>query len=157
MKYIIIFLLSISSLLGKITNVDIQAEFFDSNESKNIVIFRGNVSMIKGKDTIKAQEIILKSKLNEKTNKKDIISYVATGDVSFKIKTQKEQLIGRGEKIIYDIKNKLYVISGNGYIEDILNNKLIQGENIYINQKTGHTRVDGSKKYPVKFKFTIEE
>jgi lipopolysaccharide export system protein LptA len=82
---------------------------------------------------------------------------VAIGNVSFTIKNDKSDLIGNGDKVTYDLENQLYVIVGNGYLEDKKNNKMIRGENIYINQKTGYTKIDGSKNKPVKFKFTIED
>lgn len=155
MKILLLILISFNLLISKIVDVDIQAQYFESDENKNIVIFRGNVSMVKGDDTLVCDEIILKTKINKDTNKTEIISYDATGDVSFTIKNENSYLIGNGQKVIYDLDKELYIIKGDGYIEDKLNKKMIRGENIYINQKTGQTRIDGTKKKPVKFKFTI--
>jgi len=157
MKNILIMILSITYLYSAPVDVDIQAEYFDSDKAKNKVIFRGNVSMVKGADTLVCDEITLKTKMNEETNSTQIISYVAIGNVSFTIKNPTSYLIGNGDKVTYDIDGELYVIRGNGYLEDRLSNKIIRGENIYINQKTGHTRIDGTKEKPVQFKFTIEE
>ena len=155
MKILGLILLVVISINAKVVDVDIQAEYFESDKNKNIVIFRGNVSMVKADDTLVCQEIILKTKLNTDTNKTEIISYVATGDVSFTLKSGASYLIGNGQKVIYDLEKELYIIKGDGYIEDKLNNKMIRGENIYINQKTGQTKIDGTKNKPVKFKFTI--
>ena len=156
MKYILILLITFSFIHSKTVDVDIQAEFFDSDESKNIVIFKGNVSMVKEGNTLVCDKIVLKTKIDTKTNKKNIISYVATGNVSFTIKNETTDLIGNGNKITYDIEKKLYEVIGNGYLEDRFNNKIIRGENIYMNQNNGHIRVDGSKEKPVQFKFTME-
>ena len=156
MKYILILLIGVNLMIAKMVDVDIQAQYFDSDESKNIVIFRGSVSMVKEGNTLVCDEIILKTKIDKKTNKKSIISYIATGNVSFTIKNKTTDLIGNGNKVTYDIENKLYVVKGNAYLEDKLNNKIIRGENIYMNQKSGHIRVDGSKEKPVQFKFTME-
>jgi len=155
MKILGLILLIILSINAKGVDVDIQAEYFESDKNKNIVIFRGSVSMVKGDDTLVCDEIILKTKQNKQTNSTDIISYVATGNVSFTFKSDTSYLIGSGQKVIYDLEKELYIIKGDGYIEDKLNNKMIRGENIYLNRKTGHTKIDGTKNKPVKFKFTI--
>jgi lipopolysaccharide export system protein LptA len=157
MKYILIILLSLNILNAKTVDIDIQAEFFESNEAKNIVYFKGNVSMVKADDTLVCDEITLKTKINPITKNKDVVSYVAVGNVSFTLKDEESDLVGNGDKVTYDLDKQLYVVIGNGYLEDKANNKMIRGENIYINQKTGYTKIDGSKDKPVHFKFSIEE
>ena len=156
MKYILILLISFNFIYAKAVDVDIQAEYFDSDETKNLVIFRGSVSMVKEGNTLVCDEIILKTKIDPKTNKKTIVSYEATGNVSFTIKNETTDLIGNGGKVTYDIEKRLYVVIGNGYLEDRFNDKIIRGENIYMNQNNGHIRVDGSKEKPVQFKFKMQ-
>jgi len=155
MKILGLILLMLISINAKVVDVDIQAEYFESDKNKNLVIFKGSVSMVKGDDTLVCNEIILKTKENKDTNKTDIVSYVATGNVSFTLKSDTSYLIGNGQKVVYNLEKELYIIKGDGYLEDKLNNKMIRGENIYINQKTGQTKIDGTKNKPVKFKFTI--
>ena len=156
MKSIILFIFLISNLYSKTVDVDIQAQSFKSDESKNIVFFKGNVSMIKGKDTLYCDEITIKTAKNKKTNNTDIVSYVAIGKVKFTFKNKKGYFIGRGDKVTFDLNKDLYKITGNGYLEDKLNKKIIYGERIYFDGKNGFTKIDGTKEKPVRFKFTIE-
>jgi lipopolysaccharide export system protein LptA len=156
MKYILILLIGFNIIFAKTVDVDIQAQFFDSDDSKDTVIFRGSVSMIKSDDTLVCDELTLKTKLNKLTNKKDIVSYTAIGNVSFTIRNETQDIIGNGDKVIFNGKNELYEIIGNGYLEDKINKKIIKGDKIYLNQKTGHTRIKGTKEKPVQFKFTVE-
>ena len=156
MKSILIFTIFIISLYSKEVDVDIQAQSFHSDESKNTVIFSGNVSMIKGKDTLYCDEITLITKKNKKTNKTDIKSYIAVGNVKFSFQSKDNFFVGHGNTVKSNIETNLYEIIGNGYLEDKINKKIIHGENIYFNGKSGHTKIDGTKNKPVKFKFTIQ-
>jgi len=157
MKYILIMIIGFTIVYSRTVDVDIQAEYFDSNKEKNLIVFRGNVSMVKEDDTLVCDEITLKTTINKDTKKTEIISYIAIGNVSFTIKNQDSYLIGNGDRVNYDIEKELYIVKGNGYLEDKLDNKIIRGDNIYINRKNGHIRIDGSKEKPVQFKFLLEE
>ena len=156
MRFIILCILVIVNLYSKSIDVDIQAETFQSDESKNIVLFKGNVSMVKGDDTLYCDEITLITRKNKTTNKTDIKSYTAIGNVKFTFKNKEGFFIGRGNKVLFDIDKNLYEIIGNGYLEDKINKKIIHGENIYFDGKSGYTKINGTKNKPVKFKFTIE-
>jgi len=156
MKILLILTLFIVNIIAKKVDVDIQAQSFHSDESKNIVVFDGKVSMLKGKDTLYCDKIILKTKKNKTTNNMDIKSYTAIGNVRFTFKSKDGFFIGKGEKVLFDIDKNLYQIIGNGYLEDKINKKIIHGENIYFDGKSGYTKIKGTKNKPVKFKFTIE-
>jgi len=156
MRLIILFIVLMSSLYSKTVDVDIQAQSFHSDESKNIVFFKGNVSMIKAKDTLYCDEITIKTKKNAKTGNIDIVSYTAIGKVKFTFKNKDGFFKGRGDKVTFDLDKDLYQITGNGYLEDKINKKIIHGENIYFDGKNGFTKIDGTKEKPVRFKFTIQ-
>ncbi len=153
MKYILILIIFLNFLYAKKVNIDIKADYFDLNKQKNIILFKGNVSMIKAKDTLLCDEVTLK------TNKTEIKSYIAIGNVSFRFlnKKNKSLLIGKGDKVTYDMNKEIYEIIGNGYLEDTLSKKIIRGENIYINEKTGQIKIKGTKDKPVQFRFVMEE
>ena len=156
MRFIILCIVVMVNLYSELIDVDIQAQTFHSDESKNIVVFKGKVSMIKGDDTLYCDEITLITRNNKKTNKIDIKSYTAIGNVKFSFKSKEGFFIGRGNKVLFDIDKNLYQIIGNGYLEDKINKKIIHGENIYFDGKSGYTKINGTKNKPVKFKFTIE-
>ena len=156
MRFIILFIVLLSNLYSKTVDVDIQAQSFHSDEGKNIVFFKGNVSMIKAKDTLYCDEITLITRKNKKTGNIDIVSYTAIGKVKFTFKNKDGFFKGRGNKVTFDLDKDLYQITGNGYLEDKINKKIIHGENIYFDGKSGYTKINGTKNKPVKFKFTIE-
>jgi len=152
--YLIIFFIGI--LVAKEVDVDIQADSFLANKSKNLIVFKGNVSMVKAEDTLVCQELVVHTKINPDTNKTVMRQYVATGDVSFTIAQPNTLFIGNGDKVDYNIEKQLYIITGNAYLEDRNGSKILRGDRIYVNQKTGTTKIDGKKNQPVKFQFKME-
>jgi len=156
MKYLISLVLILLSLNAKEVDVDIQADSFVANQTKNIIIFKGSVSMIKGEDTLVCQELTVHTKVDKKTNKTIAKQYIATGSVSFTIKRPNTILIGTGNKVNYNIDKEIYIITGNAYLEDTNGSKIIRGDKIYLNEKTGNTKIDGKANKPVKFKFKMQ-
>jgi len=155
MKKIIIVLFIIVNMFATEVDVDIQADSFVANQKENIITFNGNVSMVKGEDTLVCQKLIVHTKIND-LNETVAKQYLATGNVSFTLKRPDTLLIGNGNEVNYDIDKLLYIIIGNAYLEDRNASKTLSGEKIYINEKTGHTRIEGKKNQPVKFKFKMK-
>ncbi len=156
MKYILLLILFTLSLFAKEVDVDIQANSFESSKNKNLIVFSGDVSMVKGEDTLVCQELIVHTKVDKDTNKTIAKQYIAIGNVSFTLKRPTTLLIGSGDKVNYDIDKQLYIITGNAYLEDKNGSKTIQGEKIYVDELTGNTKIEGVKNKPVKFKFKME-
>lgn len=153
----ILYILFIAIVLnGKNIDVDIQANSFEANELENIIVFEGNVTMVKEQDNLFCDKLVLITEVNSTTNKREIVSYKAIGNVNFLIKNDKLYLIGSGGSIFYDIKKEVYIIKKNGLLEDKIQHKMVKGDNIYIDVKNGYTKIDGNKEKPVKFKFTIK-
>ena len=156
MKYILLLVLFILSIFAKEVDVDIQANSFEANKNKNLIVFIGNVSMIKGEDTLVCQKLIVHTKIDKDTNKTIAKQYIATGDVSFTLKRPTTLLIGNGDKVNYDIDKQMYIITGNAFLEDKNGSKTIQGEKIFVDELTGDTKIEGIRNKPVKFKFKME-
>ena len=156
MRYIVMFFVIIGFLVAKEVDVDIRADKFEANKAKNIIIFTGNVSMVKGEDTLFCKKLTVYTKLNPDTNKTTVSKYVAVGDVSLTLKRPDTLMIGNGDKITYDIEKQIYIIDGNGYLEDVNGSKSIRGERIFVDEFSGKTIIDGKKDKPVQFKFKIE-
>ncbi|MCK5294110.1 MAG: lipopolysaccharide transport periplasmic protein LptA [Arcobacteraceae bacterium] len=155
MRFLILLFLIIG-LNAKEIDVDIQANSFQADQTKNIIIFTGNVSMVKGEDTLVCKELTVHTKLDSDTNQTVAKQYIAIGNVSFTIKRPDTLLIGNGDKVNYDIDKQMYIITGNAYLEDKNGSKTLRGEKIYINEATGNTKIDGKKNKPVKFKFKMQ-
>ena len=163
MKYFIILLLLITSNVANEVktetnkvDVDIKADNFIAERAKNIIIFTGNVVMVKAEDLLKADKLTVYTKLTE-TNETVVRKYVAVGNVDFKMKKNESITYAKGDSITYDVDKQEYLIEGNGYLEDTLDSKIIKGERIYLDNKTQKTKIDGAKDKPVEFKFKMEE
>jgi lipopolysaccharide transport protein LptA len=151
---IILLLISfISNISANETYLDIDANKFEANEKKNLIIFTGDVKMNKLKDILECQKLKINTKMIN--NKQTPINYEATGKVSFTINTKDSLLKGRGDKVYYYPKLKQYIIIGNGYLKDTKEDKEIIAHKIYIDESTGNTRIDGAKNKPVKFRLKL--
>ena len=155
MKKIIIILAIFINIFATEVDVDIQADTFVANQQKNIVTFTGHVSMIKGEDTLVCEKLIVHTKIDD-LNQTVAKQYLASGNVSFTLKRPNTLLIGNGNYVNYDVDKLLYIVTGNAYLEDTNESKTLSGEKIYINEKTGNTKIEGKKNQPVKFKFKMK-
>ena len=154
-QYILVFCLFFLPLLGEEMDVDIKADNFSADKSKNIIIFTGKVSMIKGADTLYSDKLTVLTKLT-KDGKTLVKEYIAVGKVNITLKRPTTVIKGKGNQITYDVDNQIYVITGNGYLEDVAGQKIIKGEKIHYDEKNGNTNIDGAKNKPVEFKLKIE-
>ncbi|MFA7084129.1 MAG: lipopolysaccharide transport periplasmic protein LptA [Arcobacteraceae bacterium] len=156
----IIFTLLISFIFLFANNEDkliIDSNNFESDDSKGIAIFTGNVKMLRAKDKLNGNKVtVYLSNATKENTKREAIKYVAIGNVSFEIFTELKHYEGKGDKVIYLPKQLQYEIIGNGYLKDITEDKTIIGETIFIDQKTGNATVKGSKEKPVRFILNIE-
>lgn len=163
MKYIVLFLITTllvfandSNTTKKKVDVDIKADNFLADKSKNIIVFTGNVVMLKGRDKLKADKLTVHTKRNE-NNDTVVRKYEAAGSVDLTMEKENSFVYAKGETIVYDVDTQEYLIEGNGYLEDTLDSKIIKGERIYLDTKTQKTKIDGAKDKPVEFKFKMEE
>jgi lipopolysaccharide transport protein LptA len=144
------------SLYGADKYLDIDANEFEANESKNIIYFKGSVKMKKNKDLLLCQNLTIKTK-NTKEKKQLPVSYKAIGNVSFTIHTADNLLMGKGDTVFYYPKDQKYIIIGHGYLKDTKEAKEITAHKIYIDEKTGYTKIDGNSNKPIKFRLKLED
>ena len=151
------FLIVFSVFLNAEENyLNIDATHFEADEKKHIMHFKGNVKMTKNKDVLLCQSLLINTKTSKKNPKKQLPeNYKATGDVSFTLYTNDNLLKGRGDTVFYYPDEQKYIIIGNGYLEDTKNGKKLTANKIYIDEKTGHTKIDGDKNKPVKFRLKL--
>lgn len=152
--YLILFLL-VGYLFAQDTLV-IDANNFNADDNKNLVTFDGNVKVKKGQDLLNSEhlEVLMTiTNTNEKTPKK----YTATGNVDFLVYANEKIYIGKGTKVIYEPMVNRYTILGNGYLEEKTEGRILYGEEIYLNELSGHAEVKGSANKPVRFMMKIQE
>lgn len=152
-------LLIASSLFSQESYLNIDADFFESKEKQNKLYFKGNVRLTKNKDSLVADKLVINTRASKENSKKQVPkNYVATGNVKFTVITkQGNKLNGMGDKVFYYPDDQRYIIEGNGYLEDLKEDKKIKASKIYIDEKTGYTKIDGGKDKPAKFSIKLEE
>lgn len=155
MKIFIFLLFILTNLISQeLMEVDIKADNFESNQKKNIVKFMGNVKFTKGEDRLSSDKLDVFTKQDD-SNQTVVKKYIASGDVNMKLKKPTTILIAKGDKITYDVDKAIYIIEGNGYLEDTNESKIVKGEKIFIDQMTNNIKIDGKSDKPVEFKFKM--
>ncbi len=150
MKLYYVLLFSFTLLCAE--QVEISADKFEADEKKMLSILTGNVVLKKGADEIYAKKLTI---FFDKENKPK--EYLATGNITFSINTDKQSFDGRAQKLLYNPSTLKYEISGNAYIHEKKQNSKLYGETIMIDRITGKSTIKGSKKRPVKFIFEVKE
>ncbi|RLA83933.1 MAG: lipopolysaccharide transport periplasmic protein LptA [Epsilonproteobacteria bacterium] len=152
--FILTLLVSVVNAEENYLNID--AIFFEADEKEQLLYFKGDVKMTKNKDKMFCQSLIINTMPSKKDPTKQVPKdYTATGDVSFEIHTVDNILKGKGDTVFYYPLEQKYIIIGNGYLEDIKEGKKITANKIYIDELTGHTKIDGDKDKPVKFRLRL--
>jgi len=139
--------------------LNIDADLFEAKEKQNKLYFEGNVRLTKNEDILTSKKLVINTKPSKKNPDKQVPKdYVATGDVKFTVRTKENNLLkGSGDKVYYYPDEQKYIIVGNGYLEDVKADKKIYANKIYIDEKTGYTKIDGKKNEPAKFRIKLEE
>jgi lipopolysaccharide transport protein LptA len=154
-KFIVVVFILVNSLVAD-EYLNIDAKNFESNEKEGFMVFKGDVKMTKKDDILLCQNLFILTKKEGDMSKKQIPkSYEATGNVSFTIYTKDNMLKGKGDKMFYYPEEQQYIVIGNGYLEDTKEGKKLTAQTIYIDEKTGHTRIEGDEKKPVQFKLKL--
>jgi len=154
MKKVLIFLILINFAFSKIVDVDIRSNSFSADKKNNIMHFAGQVSMVKGLDTLVCDDLTVF--LKDENNETIAYKYIAVGNVTFTVKKPETLIIGSGDKVIYEVEKQKYTIIGNGYLEDTANHRIIKGDKIYVDQLSGKTKIEGKQNKPVEFKFKMK-
>jgi len=138
--------------------LNIDADFFEADEKKQQMYFKGNVKMTKKKDLLTSKHLLINTEASKTDKSKQVPKdYVATGNVKFTIYTNDNLLKGKGDKVYYYPNEQKYVIVGNGYLEDKKEGKKVSADKIYIDEKTGYSKVDSVSNKPVKFRLKLDE
>jgi lipopolysaccharide export system protein LptA len=160
MKWIkvIVLLLIVVNIYAKNStdSLTIDAINFSAEDTKNLIVFSGDVKMNRVNDKLYANKLVIKLQVNKDTKSKEPILYTATGKVKLEIVTPDKHYKASGDKIIYKPLENKYIILGNGYAEDLKDNRKLYGNKIYIDTITGEAKIDGSKKKPVRFIMQLE-
>ncbi len=147
MKYLIYLLICATLFAGE---VQITANKFTANEAKGISIFTGKVHVIRGKDDLKADKVVIKFDKNKQPT-----LYTATGNVQAKLSIKNKRYFAKGDTLIYDPLTLKYTIEKNAFLQELNTDKKVYGNKIWVDQARGYYEVDGKKDTPVKFIFKL--
>ncbi len=129
------------------------AESFNGDEKTGITIFQGDVKIQKGADELNASTVTIYTDAKRKPTK-----YIATGNVSFYIKTENKSIYkGKAQKAIFVPAKSEYHFYTDVHIEQLDEKKEINGEEVVISTIEGKARAKGGKSKPVIMTFEIEE
>ena len=153
---VLLFILITISAYAEENYLNIDAAHFEANESKNIMYFEGDVKMTKNKDILLCNKLYINTTISLTDPTKQVPKdYKAVGNVSFVLHTSDNILRGKGDVVFYYPSKKKYIVIGNGYLEDKKDGKKITANKIYIDEKTGRTKIDGQKDKPIKFRLKL--
>ena len=147
---IVLFILLTGLLFAE--KVHITADNMEAKNLKKEVHFVGNAKVVQGKSWIHGDEIIVYFDENNQTKK-----YEAIGLVTFEFIQEKSSYKGSADKVTYLPLKDQYILTGKAIINDIINKRHANGDEIMLDMITGNANVKGSRKKPVKFIFDMKD
>ncbi|MCF6330564.1 MAG: lipopolysaccharide transport periplasmic protein LptA [Sulfurimonas sp.] len=150
MKIILIILITTSIYANELR---VKAKSFESDQSKGISTFIGDVSIVKGSDELNASKVTIYTDVNNKPTK-----FIAKGNVSFIIETQTgEKYRGISQKAIYKPLTKEYYFYTDVHIIQIGEKNEIIGDEVIIKTIEGKAKAKGKTNKPVIMIFDLKE
>ena len=147
---IILLVLFTGSLFAQ--KVDITADNMRAEDLKKEVHFMGNAKVVQGKSWIHGDEIIVYFDENNETK-----MYEAIGLVTFEFIEEKSSYKGSADKVTYYPVKAQYILTGKAIIDDLINKRHVNGDEITLDMTTGNANVKGSRNKPVKFIFDMKD
>lgn len=114
------------------------------------VHFIGNAKIKKANDWLHAERVIVYFDENNETK-----TYEAIGSVTFEFKNEKHYFKGSADKVVYNIVKSLYELKGKAVIDDLVNKRHVNGDEIMLDMTSGSVNVKGNSKKPAKFIFDM--
>jgi lipopolysaccharide export system protein LptA len=149
-KFLIFALLFITTLTA--SKIEIEAGFFEVDESKGITTVSGNVIVKRDLDVMKADEMLIYT-----DEKRKIVKLIATGKSTFEIHLDENvTFTGSADSFTYNTKKQEFKLMGNAKLEDQTNHRLLMGETVILNEVAKKATVVGGEKRPVKLIFSTE-
>ncbi|MCI7411396.1 lipopolysaccharide transport periplasmic protein LptA [Helicobacter bilis] len=131
--------------------IDIVAQNFQS--VGNVTTITGNVDIKKGSDRLFADKVIV---YTDKARKP--LKYEAIGNVRFSIiTTDKRELKGKSNRLIYQVKQNEYRLYDNAFVEEIGKPNVLKGDEIVLSGSGEYANIVGKKKAPARVTFTLDK
>ncbi len=151
MKFLKIILFIFISITLFAEKVEVTSDSMKAEDLKKEVHFIGNVTIKQLKNWLHGDKVIVYFDENNETK-----MYEAMGTVTFEFIKEKSFYKGSADKVTYYPKKSQYILTGKAVIDDLINKRHINGDEITLDMLTGNANVKGNKKKPVKFIFDME-
>jgi lipopolysaccharide export system protein LptA len=149
--FIVLAIFWVSVLISQ--ELKVKANKFNADEKAGISIFEGDVNIIKGNDELNASKVTIYT-----NDKHQPTKYIASGKVSFKIKTKKgSRYEGVAGKVIFLPIAKEYHFFKNVYLKQLDEKKEILGDEVVLKTTEGKAYAKGVKTEPVIMIFEIPQ
>ncbi|TQR60589.1 lipopolysaccharide transport periplasmic protein LptA [Campylobacter troglodytis] len=149
-RIILIFSLFFVCLFAK--PIELSADRFYADEKSGENVLSGNVVVKKDQDILHSAKLLITTDSKRKPTK-----YKASGNASFNIILKDKHYKGGGNELIYDVLQDRYEITGNAFIQELVEKRRLYGDKIIIDKKQEKYEVISDKSKPVRFIFEVEE
>lgn len=152
MKYLLAScLVLITSLYSQ--ELKIKANSFHADEKKGISIFEGKVHILRDKDELNADKVVVYT-----NDKNEPVKYIAEGKASFTIVTKDGSVYkGKAGKVVYQASKKEYLFFKNVHLKQINEKKEIIGNEVVLKTIEGKAYAKGATKEPVIMIFNMPQ
>lgn len=132
--------------------VQITSTSMEARDIKKEIHFIGDANVTQLRDWLHADRIIVHFDENNITK-----MYEAIGLVTFEFRNETRFYKGSADRVQYYPEKTQYILTGDAIVDDLLNNRHVNGEEIRLNKLSGDAEVRGDKIKPVKFIFDMEK
>jgi lipopolysaccharide export system protein LptA len=131
--------------------VEVTSDSMKAEDLKKEVHFIGDVTVKQLKSWLHGDKVIVYFDENNETK-----MYEAIGSVTFEFQNEESFYKGSADKVTYYPTKSQYILIGKAVIDDLINKRHVNGDEITLDMVTGNANVKGNKKKPVKFIFDME-
>ncbi len=130
----------------------VSADLFESDEKKGLTLFTGNVSILKGKDTLSANSVEIYTDSQRRP-----VKFIANGNVHFSIHANTNAYTGNAQQAIFLPQIKEYHFYNGVRLTQLGSNNTIKGDKIIVNLLKGTAMAQGDSTKPVTMTFQIND
>jgi len=146
-------MIAAASLLWGADNLEVTADRFTHLEKEQKAIFEGHAHAAQGRSRIDARKFVIN--FDKKGNAR---IYRAIGRVRFEIiKAPDRHIKGSCDRLVYRVAEDTYRLVGHAYVDDLINKRIMKGQEIYLDNKKGLATAKSGRKGPVKFVFPMKD
>jgi len=133
-------------------SLEVTADKFTHMEQEHKAVFEGHARAVQGKSRIDAEKFIVLLDGNNSARE-----YQAIGNVRFEIVKPRQHVKGRCGRLYYRVEEETYRLKGNAKVEDLLNNRKMSGEEVFLDNRRRKASAVSERNKPVRFIFQMND